>query len=140
MCEPKQHFSFCTCDIEANLISLDQYWLVYRQHNRMEFFSIGQCVIPIFGLDKEQKDIEKQLLNDLNQKKSFDKDLKFKSQDLMIIKFKNVNPGEDMMEFQFRFQGGRWGVLEDFETELDLGNMYDLLHKGKLKSIKDLHS
>lgn len=102
MCGINKQFVLCTC--EEKELNKKSHWKIYRYDANREYF-IG--VVILEKLHKDFHSISAFILNELNTRNCFDKDINLKDHDALVIALKEGN-WKRLRHFAFDYEQGKW--------------------------------
>lgn len=111
MCGINKQFVLCAC--EEKDLDKKNHWKIYRYDEKLEYW------IGIVICEKQHKDfhsISAFILNELNSRNCFDKDINLNDHDALIIGLKEGN-WKRLRHFAFSYENGTWK-----------GSYYDMLN------------
>lgn len=132
MCKVTNKIKFCTCVAETTDIEeLNHYWVLHRynQHKNMNVMGIPAFpnnVHPMFEIN------ETRLLDTLNNKKPFDKNMELAKGDRLEVVLCN-NSNKDSLYYNFKYTGKTWQSIT--ADAFNLMNNFDEIKGGVIKEV-----
>jgi len=133
MCKITNKIKFCTCEVDLEKINeLKSFWILYRRNSNINYFSIGSFVL-MSGMFYELN--QDTILNRLQEKDAFDKDIQFKDDDCLqiFIKEENSDVFYKHILYRFQFNEGKWE--KDEYNPIDFNHLYDEIKWGKFENL-----
>jgi len=131
MCQISDKIKFCNCS-SASIESLKHYWLLYRYEKQNVSFTLGLAAMPSYLRDENFKINQSTILERLNSKEGFDKNMEFKEKDVFEVGINHNRIDEEQSLFyQFVFKKDRWHPIK--LDPFALINKYKAFHFGKLR-------